>query len=121
MKVRCIKLIDSRGNTLEKSPWLTLGKVYDVLTLTFGTQQKWLLRLVGDGLNGVALFPLDQFEIVSQKIPAPWIVTWNSKEIFEMTTETWSQPGYWERYYDRDPEALKVFDEEKAKITQDDP
>lgn len=39
-----------------------LGKIYDVLTIAFGTQQKWLLRSVGDGLNGVALFPLEQFE-----------------------------------------------------------
>lgn len=116
MKVRCIKLVDSRGNTLEKSPWLTLGKEYDVLTITFGTQQKWILRLVGDGLNGVALFPLDQFEIVSQKIPAPWIVTWNSKGTFEMTAEAWSQPEFWKRFYDGDTHARQIFEQERAKI-----
>jgi hypothetical protein len=121
MKVRCIKLVDSRGNMLEKSPWLTLGKVYDVLTVTFGTQQKWLLRLVGDGLNGVALFPLDQFEIVSQKIPAPWVVTWNSKGTFEMTAEAWSQPEFWERFYDGDPDARQTFERERAKIVGAEP
>lgn len=120
MKVRCVKLVDSKGKPQEQSPWLTLGKVYHVLSVTFGTQEKWLLRMVGDGLNGVALFPLEQFEIVSPAIPGTWIVTWNSKGVFELTTEAWRQSGFWERYYDRDPEAVHIFKEEQRKIIAND-
>ena len=102
MKVRCVRLLDSKGNPQEQSPWLTLGNVYHVMTVTYGTQEKWLLRLVGDGRNGLALFPLTQFEVVSPKIPSIWIASWNSKGVFELTTEAWNQPGFWARYYDRE-------------------
>ena len=120
MKVRCIKLLDSRGNAQEKSPWLTVGKVYHVLSLVFGTQQKWLVRLIGDGLNGVALFPLDQFEIVSPKLPGQWVVTWAANGVFELTAEAWSRPGFWEQFYDQDAEARKIFEQEKNNIVQAD-
>jgi len=121
MKVRCIKLTDSMGNPREKSSRLSIGKTYHVLEVIQDTHHRWLLRLPGDGSNGVALFALEQFEIVSVRIPHIWITKWNVNGGFSLTTEVWGQPGYWERYYDRDPEALKVFDEEKAKITQGDP
>jgi len=121
MKVRCIKLLDSKGNPEKASPWLTLGNVYHVMTVIFGTQEKWLLRLVGDGRNGLALFPLEQFEVVSSKIPAGWVITWNSKGVFELSTEQWNQPGFWERYYDRDPEAVRIFEDGRRKIIEADP
>jgi hypothetical protein len=115
LKVRCVKLTDSRGNPVEHSTWMTLGKVYHVLSISCETQQK--LRLIGDGLNGVALFPLDDFEIVSSKIPAAWIVVWDSsRRYFALTTEAWNQPGFWDRYYERDPTAIRIFDEENEKI-----
>jgi len=74
MKVKCIKLVDSRGNVQEKSPWLTLGKVYHVLEVVQDAHKRWLLRVVGDGDNGVGLFRLEQFEIVSAKISVAWVV-----------------------------------------------
>jgi hypothetical protein len=121
MKVRCIKLIDSRGNPQESSPRLTLGKVYHVLEVVQDTHSRWLLRVAGDGTNGVAVFQLEQFEIVSPKVPDAWIVVWDAKGGFALTTEAWSQSGYWERFYDRDPEARKVFEEEKTKIVGAEP
>jgi hypothetical protein len=121
MKVKCTKLVDSRGNFQEFSPWLTVGKVYLVLSVLLDINGKWLLRLLGDNGNGVALFSLSEFEIISAKIPATWIVAWNPKGVFELTTETWNQPGFWEKYYDRDPEAIKLFDTERSKIIDSDP
>jgi hypothetical protein len=91
------------------------------MTVIFRTQERWLLRLVGDGRNGLALFPLKQFEVVSSKIPATWIVAWDSKGVFELTTEPWNQPEFWTRYYDRDPDAIRTFEEERRKIIEADP
>jgi len=121
MKVRCIKLLDSRGNPQTQAPWLTVGEVYQVMSVILGTDAKWALRLVGDGLNGLALFRLEEFEIVSAKIPSSWIVTWSSKGVFELTTEPWCQSGFWERYYDKDPEAVRIFENERRKIIEADP
>ncbi len=121
MKVRCKKLIDSRGNPQERSPWLTLGKVYHVLEVVQDIHGNWQLRAEGDGINGPALFRLEQFEIISAKVPDTWVVRWNDKGVFSLTSEAWSQLGFWERFYDRDPEARKVFEEEKTRILRADP
>ena len=121
MKVRCIKLTDSMGNPRGQSSRVSIGSIYPVLEVIQDTHHRWLLRLPGDGPNGVAIFGRDQFETVSARIPNVWIAKWNTQGGFALTTEAWAQPGYWERYYDRDPEARKVFEEEKAKIVQCDP
>jgi len=121
MKVRCIKLTDAKGNPRATSSRLSIGSIYPVLEVIQDTHHRWLLRVIGDGANGIAIFGLDQFEIVSAKVPNVWITKWNSQGGFSLTTEAWGRPGYWERYYDRDPEAHRVFEEEKAKILQGDP
>jgi hypothetical protein len=121
MKVRCTKLTDSRDKPQDRSRWLTLGKLYNVLEVVLDGPNRWLLRLAGDGEDAVGLFQLDQFEIVSAKIPSTWIARWNDRGGFLLTTETWSQLGYWDRYYDRDPEARKAFEDERTRIVQEDP
>lgn len=120
MKVRCTRLLDSTGKPQEKSAWLTIGAIYNVLEL-FQSQNTWLLRLVGDGPNGLAIFRLDQFEIVTQNIPNSWIVTWDKDGSLHLRPGRWSQPGFLERYYDKDPEAIRIFEEERRKIIEADP
>ena len=121
MKVRCTKLIDTRGNPQEQSSSLTLGRVYHVLSVLLGINGEWKLRVITDGEKRPALFRLKQFEVISAKIPNTWIVIWNDKGFFQLTTHAWSQPGFWEKYYDRDPEAIQIFEDEKRKIIEADP
>jgi len=121
MKVKCTKLIDSKGNPLDQSPWCTVGKVYYVLSVLLGSNGKWLLRLIGDGKNGVAMFNLEGFEVVSNRIPNTWIATWDEKGVFALTPSAWNQRGFWEKFYDRDPETVRIFEEEKRKIIEADP
>ena len=35
--------------------------------------------------------------------------------------EAWSKAGFWEQFFDREPEAVAVFEEERAKIVAADP
>lgn len=101
------------GNLQDQSCWLTIGKTYDALEISFdGT---WLVRLVGDGANGVALFQLEMFEVVEPHVAPNWIATWSSKGAFSLSPEPWTQPGFWERYYDRDPIASQIFEEEMRR------
>ena len=118
MKVRCTKLFDSRGTPQRASSWLTIGKVYDVLTIEFERQGQWLIRLIGDGKSGVALFPIDSFDVVSSKVPPSWIASWNSNGFFQLAPEKWTQPEFWEQFYDREPAALSLFDEELARLIE---
>jgi hypothetical protein len=120
VKVRCKSLKDTRGNPQSESPWLTVGKVYNVVALELDNNGEWLARLVGDGLNGVALFPLEQFEIVSSLVSPTWTTTWKNGKLIEVSPERWVGKGFWEGYYDRDPEAILVFEEEKKLIVDAD-
>jgi hypothetical protein len=117
MKVRCIRLLESSGKPTDKSGWLTIGKTYHVLEV-MQDRGRWLLRLIGDEPNGLALFQLEQFEIVSSKIPSSWIISWGKEGFFELTTEAWRDAGFWDRYYDRDPEALRIFEDESKNIIE---
>jgi hypothetical protein len=121
MKVRCTKLLDTRGNELDRSAWLTIGKVYHVLSVVLDVHGRWLLRLMGDSEPGVGFFSLHQFEIVSQRIPPSWIVTWNEVGVFELTPEAWSASEFWDRFFEHDPEAQRTFKDEMQRIVAADP
>jgi hypothetical protein len=121
MKVRCKSLKDARGNPQSESPWLTLGKVYNVMALELDNNGEWLARLVGDGPNGVALFPLELFEVESSVVSPTWTTSWKSGKLIELSPKRWVREGFWENYYDRDPEAIRIFEEEKNLIVDADP
>ena len=116
MKVRCIKLFDARGAPQSTSSWLTIDKVYDVLTLEFDRNGQWLVRVVGDGKSGVALFPFESFVVASPTLPLSWIAWWNIEGSFQLAPERWTKPDFWERFYDREPDAVSIFEEEKQSI-----
>ena len=101
---------------MEGAPWLMIGKIYTVLSVSFGTESAPTLRLIGDGQNGVALFRWEEFEVVSSIIPPTWIIYPGPKSTVELLPEPWTQPRFWERYYDGDPDAVRIFEEETRKI-----
>jgi len=113
MKVRCVRLMTHDGKPQDESCWLTIGKIYDVLEVSFDGE--WLLRLMGDGPNGVALFQLEIFEVVDPHIPPNWIATWGNNRTFCLSPRPWTDTGFWERYYDRDPKAVQTFEEERRR------
>jgi hypothetical protein len=118
MKAECVRLLGNDGEPQDQSCWLTIGKRYEVLEILFFRDRGWLLRLIGDVPNGVALFQLEMFEIVDPRIPPNWIATWGDKGTFCLSPRPWTDTGFWERYYDRDPKAIKIFEEERMRTRQ---
>lgn len=116
MKVRCVKLFDSLGAPQKTSSWLTIGNIYVVLTIESGSRSQWMLRLLGDGKNGVALFPLESFDIVSAAVSPAWIASWGDNGVFQLAPERWTQPGFWARFYDLESDAVRIFEEERKLI-----
>jgi len=121
MKVRCVKLADSLGRATTQSPWLTIGQTYHVLSVVLDSHSRWLLRLIGDEDEDVGLFLLEQFEVLTSCVPAPWVVSWSKAGIFELSPRAWLVSGFWERYFDRDQAAKEDFDRERNSIIQSDP
>ena len=119
MKVRCVKLLDSRSNPVEHSAWAKIGSVYHVLSI-------WIepgltrLRLVGEEPTP-ALFEPDMFEVVSPIIPEVWVITSPKAGCLSLAPAAWNTPGYWEKFFDRDPQAIATFEQQRAKIVASDP
>jgi hypothetical protein len=118
MKVICTELGDTEGDTPSRSPWLTVGKEYTVLSVYFDVHGRWLLLLMGDNEPGLGLFPFCHFSVVDSSLPSNWVALWHTDGTFELTPVPWAKSGYWERYFDGDPESVSLFDEERRKIVQ---
>jgi len=119
MKVRCVGLLDSRGKPVERSAWAKLGSVYRVLSIWVEPGQI-LLRLVGEE-PAPALFEAEMFEVVSNAIPSAWVITMPKPGCLSIGPARWSRPGFWEEYFDRKPEAVACFEEERQEIVSFEP
>jgi hypothetical protein len=118
MKVRCTKLIDSLGRPVSQSPWLQLGKEYIVLTLSIDALGRALVRILDDQGAEPGLYSLNQFDIVQHTIPGNWAVAQLNNGGLFFGPPAWDKPGYWERYFDKDPDALRIFESEYHKIME---
>ena len=119
MKVRCIKLLDSRSRPVDRSSWAKVGGVCHVLGIWLEPAQT-RLRLVGEEPTP-ALFELEMFEVASARIPPTWVGSSPKPGCLSLEPESWSLAGFWERFFDGEPEAVAVFNEEKARIVAADP
>lgn len=126
MKVKCVRLLDSDGQEVEFSPWLTLGRVYHVM---------YILRLRSLGvLYGIIAFhptgewpqmvgvQAECFEIVSDIIPSNW-QEWKDEKAGEsgISPASWQVVGFSEAFYDHDPSVYPIFERERDIILKEDP
>jgi len=58
---------------------------------------------------------------LSSVIPPTWVATSPDSARLSFEPEAWAVTGYWERFFDREPEAVATFDEERAKVIAADP
>jgi hypothetical protein len=122
MKVRCVTQVDEHtGSRLEKSSWLTVGKVYHVLEISIDQRGTIKFRLVGDDEKTPALHLWTQFSLASNVIPSCWIVDLRPEVLFSLRPRTWAGRGFWERYFDGDSLAREQFEEARRAIIAEDP
>lgn len=117
MKVQCEKIINHEtGKVSDKDAWLTVGKVYDVLSFSVNDNGVIEYRLMADDGYTPALFRASQFTIVCSALPSNWIINCEQNSYFELAPESWVQAGFWEEYFDREPNTVAIFETEKDRI-----
>jgi len=119
MKVRCIKLLDSRGLPTTRSAWVKVGGTYHVLSVWIEPGQT-KLRLIGEEPTP-ALFEVEMFEVVSSIIPVTWVIASPKAGCLSLAPSAWNTAGFWENFFEREPEAVACFEKQRARIVACDP
>jgi hypothetical protein len=120
MKVKCIKLLDGYGKPTDYSPWAKVGGIYPVFAVEVDHGQAWF-RMLGEEQGTPVLFEPEMFEIVSPIIPPHWVIATTGSGSFDLAPEPWTHKEFWERYSNREPEAVASFERELAKTLAADP
>ena len=125
MKVKCIRLLNAFDKETELSPWITLGRIYHVMSIIIDEQGTLDYQVINDSQKSDSIamgyHSSKCFEIISDVIPSNW-----KAQILKMSSITirplaWQESGFLEALYDRDPEAYKIFERERDLIMREDP
>lgn len=120
MIVRCTRLINEQTDEMiPPNSWLTVGKTYKVLSIFVASGDAPKYRLIGDDGVTPALHASSQFDVVSDVLPSIWKAHSVPYKFFELAPASWTVPGFWEAYFDGDPEAETAFREGCRQLTEE--
>lgn len=114
MKVRCTKIEDIDGKFIEYHPLITKDSIYLVIGIAARIDDKPLDYHIIDNEGVPSYWPAYLFEIVDGQIPSNWTATATEYSVY-LVPKPWSAPGFLEKYFDDDPEAIEVF---KSEVTE---
>ena len=117
MRVRCTKIINpATGEPNDTSSWLRIGHEYIVLEILAVPDRRVTLRVLGED-NSVALWDAEMFEVVDGTIPPNWVASVGPSGDLSLAPRRWLAGGFWEAFFDHDPDAISSFDHELAVIS----
>ncbi|MGK5531353.1 hypothetical protein [Streptomyces sp. URMC 129] len=89
---------------------------YTVLEVFFQHNKRTLFRMEYSPYESSALFDSRLFTVTSPQIPHCWKFFQLESGSFSLRPESWSAPGFWEAFYDREQWAVEAYEAEKRKI-----
>jgi len=124
MKIKCVSLCDSEGKSVESSPWLSVGRIYHVLSILTRKHGERRFQIVTHerrpGVESLGYWPDSCFEIVSNYRPSCWQDR-AIGDVIETAPIAWQADRFLEALYEGDPEANLVFERERSKILAEEP
>jgi hypothetical protein len=98
-----------------KCQWLDRDRDHVVLSIERVSQTAMGYRIMSRINRAPMVFDACVFDIVDPSRPASWVPTETEAGV-EWSPQPWNEPGFWERAFDGDPEALKIYEQERDKI-----
>ncbi|MET7602432.1 hypothetical protein ABZU45_06325 [Streptomyces avermitilis] len=92
------------------------GAEYPVLEVFTPHGKNALFRIEFIQGEDSALFDSRAFTVTSNSLPTTWRYFQFDTGSTALRPESWSQTGFWEAYYDRDPWAVEVYETERRNI-----
>jgi hypothetical protein len=108
VKALCVR-VDGDG---DRDSWLTLNHEYQVLSVLMARKGPAKLRIIADDGRTPILADASLFAMSSQPLPSTWVLTIREGGVVELGPPSWLEPGFWERYFDGDSDAISQFQKE---------
>ena len=115
MKIQLRSDVDPRADGLRA---LIRTKAYVVLSVESFVDEIWF-RVVCEDNELPVLFRASLFDVVDKRMPPCWQVLDVQANAIELGPAVFGEPGFWERYFDREPEALLEFQRAKEQLFAD--
>lgn len=102
----------------KKMSFVSRDKKYIVLEIGTSRNGDINYRIEGDD-NTPVLVNSEDFEIISNKLPTLWVAQWYEVGSLVLRPSAWTRLGFWEEYFNGEPEAKRIYEEEKNKIIEE--
>lgn len=112
MKVECVQPPMVAPAVEAESSWVAVHSVYPVLALLAKSDGRVQLLITTDEPHSYGWFDALYFRTVDESMPANWIARVHPGGLLEIAPSAWMEVGFWESYYDADPEAERVLKRE---------
>jgi hypothetical protein len=113
MKVLCVNIISPVTlREVPAHPGVKRLEEYDVLEMLVLPGRGAKFRILTD--DGVpALFDAAMFVTTAAAIPRHWVMSAREGGLVKLGPAPWLEPGFWERYFDGDPDAIAAYESER--------
>lgn len=110
MRVLCLQIINPiTGVNESTSPWLDLDDEYEVLEVYAYPGGRIDLRLAAKDAGTPALFDSTMFMTIDDTIPPTWTVRLEDGGALRLAPREWMRPGFWDAFFDGDPDAVSDY------------
>ncbi|WP_322747570.1 MULTISPECIES: hypothetical protein [unclassified Frankia] len=117
MRVLCTRIISPvTSGSIEDSAWVRLGGEYIVISVLACPGRRIELQIVGDDVRAPGLWDSEMFMTVDDRLPSNWVAKVGEGGVVELAPRRWLEPGFWEAYFDRDPDAVAAYEDELRQI-----
>lgn len=112
VRALCVKIINPvTSEEVLVHPGIRLHEEYPVLSIIVEPGRGAKFRIpTSDGTP--ALFDAAMFATTGDSLPPNWVVRTREGGVVEFGPASWLEEGFWDRYFDKDPEALAIFETE---------
>lgn len=99
------------------SGWLRLGEDYEVLAVEHLPGGVVAYRLATKQ-GTPALFEADLFSVTDPRVDEAWVVQYSNPGEIDLVPEPWSEPGFWEDFFDGHPEAVARYQQVLRRMVE---
>ncbi len=72
--------------------------------------------MIGEGGKPPTWWPSEMFMTTDAELPSTWVAQVGEGGVLRMGPAAFLTEGFWERYFDQEPEAMRVFDEQLSPM-----